>query len=91
MQSAQAIQRAIDEFRARHNGPASPKEMTPHDFDRVQITVHFRNGNGNKLAVWNGKFVDFKPGHALAAMEESFQDAVARRSPIVEDAPHVRD
>jgi hypothetical protein len=65
--------------------------MAPHEFDRVTIIVEFRNGNGNKYAKWLGRSVHFEPGHVLSAMEESFQDAVQRKSPIVESPTHVRD
>ena len=63
----------------------------PKGYDRVQISINFRNGDGNKLYTWIGRYVDFESGHALSAMEESFQDAIHRKSPIVEGPTHVRD
>lgn len=91
MQDATEIQRRLDAFRAERNGPPSPEMTHPHDCDRVSITVSFRNCDGNKLRTWIGRYVDFKSGHALAACEASFQDALHRKSPIVEAPTHVRD
>lgn len=57
--------------------------MAHHEFDRVSVILEFRNGNGNKLRLWRGRFVPYAPEHLESAAAESYADAVARKSSIL--------
>lgn len=64
--------------------------MEGHEFDRVSVILEFRNGNGNKLRLWRGRFIPYAPEHLESAAAESYADAVARKSSVLTkpETPH---
>ena len=63
--------------------PVKPDAHQKPEWDRVSVEIHFRNGNGNKLRVWKGRFVSFEPEHLEKAILESYDDATFRKSQVV--------
>lgn len=61
-----------------------------HEYDRVSVILEFRNGNGNKLRLWRGRFIPYAPEHLESAAAESYADAVARKSSLIQkdETPH---